>query len=77
MSPLHHDPESLRWALDKSGMTQTQFAAALGKSAGLVSEMLKGTRNVTPQLLPEMARVLNCPVVALEAKRYRSTEDAA
>ena len=68
-SPLDHDPEALVWALKKSGLTQAAFAEQIGKSAGLVSEILRGTRNATPALLQNMARVLNCPLVVLEAKR--------
>lgn len=70
MAPLDHEPEALRWALDKSGLTQKQFADQLGRSQSYVSEILKGTRNARPALLQQMARVLNCPVVALERKRY-------
>ena len=68
-SPLNHSPEAVAYALSKSGLTQSAFAAQLGKSRSLVSEILKGTRNATPSLLADMARVLNCPVVVLEAKR--------
>lgn len=67
--PLDHDPTALRYALDMSGMTQTQFAAAIGKSKSLVSEILAGTRNAGPALIGEMAKALNCPRVVIEAKR--------
>lgn len=70
MSPLDHEPAALRYALDKSGLSQAEFAAALGKSQSLISEILRGTRNANPKVLAEMARVLNCPVVVLERKRY-------
>ncbi len=69
MSPLDHNPEALQYALDKSGLTQKEFAGAIGKSQSLVSEMLKGTRNARPDLIQRMAQVLNCPVVVLERKR--------
>lgn len=69
MSPLDHEPEALRYALDNSGLTQKQFAAQLRKSQSLISEILKGTRNATPALIGDMARVLNCPRVVLERKR--------
>lgn len=69
MSPLDHEPEALRWALKKSGLTQAEFAKKIGKSEGLVSEILRGTRNAKPALLIEIAKVLNCPVVVLERKR--------
>ncbi|MGJ6980031.1 helix-turn-helix domain-containing protein [Aestuariimicrobium soli] len=48
MSPLNHEPEALRYALDKSGLTQKQLAEAVGCSQSLVSEMLAGTRNAKP-----------------------------
>lgn len=69
MSPLDHDPAALVWAFKKSGLTQAAFAEAIGKSASMVSEMFKGTRNATPDTLRRMAKVLNCPVVVLERKR--------
>lgn len=70
-SPLNHEPDALAYALRNSGLTQVAFAKAIGKSPSLVSEILAGTRNATPELLRKMARVLNCPVVAIEAKRYQ------
>lgn len=71
MSPLDHDPGALRYALDNSGLSQVQFAAALTppRSQSYISEILKGKRNANPALLRDMARVLNCPVVVLQAKR--------
>lgn len=72
MSPLDHDPEALLYALKNSGLTQKEFATRLGKSQSLISEILKGTRNATPALIQDMSRVLNCPRVVLEAKRYAS-----
>lgn len=69
VTPFDHDPEGLAWAFEKSGMTQKQFAEALGKSQGLVSEILRGTRNATPALITDIAKVLNCPRVVLERKR--------
>ena len=69
MSALDHSPEGLDYALRKSGLTQADFAAQIGKSASYVSEIRKGTRNANPALLMKMAQVLNCPLVVLEAKR--------
>lgn len=68
-SPLDHEPEALRYALAQSGLTQKDFSKRIGKSEGLVSEILKGTRNATPALIGVMASVLNCPRVVLERKR--------
>ncbi len=69
MSPLDHSVEGLDFALRKSGLSQAEFAKAIGKSQSYVSEIRKGTRNANPALLLRMAEALNCPVVVLEAKR--------
>lgn len=68
-TPFDHDLEGLQYAFSKSGLTQKQFATELKKSESLISEILKGTRNATPALIGDMARVLNCPRVVLERKR--------
>lgn len=73
-SPLNHEPEALAWAVTKSGYTQTQLLVELHKagnsvSKGQLSEIIKGTRNCQQPLLVAIAKVLNCPVVALERKR--------
>jgi transcriptional regulator with XRE-family HTH domain len=67
-TPLDHEPAAVAYALRQSGLTQKEFAERLGKSQSLVSEILKGTRNATPALIGDMARVLNCPRVVLERK---------
>lgn len=69
MTSLDHEPEGVAYALRQSGLTQKDFAEKLGKSQSLISEILKGTRNATPALIGDMARVLNCPRVVLERKR--------
>lgn len=69
MSDLDHEPDAVAYALRNSGLTQKEFAQQLGKSQSLISEILKGTRNATPALIADMARVLNCPRVILERKR--------
>lgn len=69
MSPLDHDPEALVWAFKKSGLTQKTFAEAIGKSPSMVSEMFRGTRNMTPATMNAAALVLNCPITVLERKR--------
>lgn len=73
-TPLNHEPEALAWAITKSGMNQTEVIAALAKmkvtvSKGQFSEIVNGTRNCRQPLLEAIAKVLNCPVVALERKR--------
>lgn len=68
-SPLNHNPEALRWALTKSGLTQAELAARANVSRGLMSEIVNGTRNARQPTLEKIAAALNCPVVVLEAKR--------
>lgn len=74
VTPLNHEPEALAWAVRKSGLTQVQLLEALEEagspvSKGQLSEVIKGTRNCRQPLLEAIAKVLNCPVVALERKR--------
>lgn len=68
MSPLNHSPEGVRYALKQSGLTQKAVAEKVAISTGLLSEILSGSRNAKQSLLVQMAEVLNCPVVVLEAK---------
>ena len=75
-SPLDHDPEALVWAFKKSGLTQKAFADAIGKSASMVSEMFKGTRNMTPATMQAAAVALNCPLTVLERKRHPGSKAA-
>jgi transcriptional regulator with XRE-family HTH domain len=67
--PLDHEPEAVTWARRKAGLTRAQLAARIGVSAGLVSEIEKGTRNATPARIRDIAEALNCPAVFLERKR--------
>lgn len=67
--PLDHEPEAVTWAREKAGYTRAQLAALLGVSAGLISEIEKGTRNAPPARLQAIATALNCPLVVLERKR--------
>lgn len=74
VSPLNHEPQSLEWAIRKSGFSQTQLIDALADagvkvSKGQLSEIVKGTRNCRQPLLEAIAESLNCPVVVLERKR--------
>lgn len=68
--PLDHEPEAVAWAREKAGLTRAQVAQMIGVSAGLISEIEKGTRNATPQRLQQLAEAFNCPVVFLERKRH-------
>lgn len=71
-STLNHDPEAVKWAVQRSGLTQADVAGQLGISPGHLSEILSGTRSARQQTLIKLAGVLNCPVVVLEAKRVAS-----
>lgn len=70
MSPLDHEPEACLYARKNSGLSQAAAASAIKISAGLLSEIEKGTRNATPAVIRRMAVAYNCPVVVLERKRY-------
>jgi DNA-binding transcriptional regulator YiaG len=48
---LDHDPESLVWARKQAGLTQKELAEQLGISAGHMSEIESGKRNLTPKNL--------------------------
>lgn len=68
-SPLFHDPEALRWALNRvEGASQAWLAREVDISQGHLSEILVGTRNCPPDLLRRVARALNCPRSMLERK---------
>ena len=48
--PAIHPGEFLKEALDKLGLTQAQFARAIGVSAMRISHVVNGTRPVTAEL---------------------------
>lgn len=68
-SPLHHDPESVRWARESVGFTQAALAEKVGISFQLMNDIEHGRRNATPAVLNKLAEVLNCPRSVLERKR--------
>lgn len=67
--PLDHEPEAVTYAREMAGLTKTALAEAIGRSLSLVSEIESGTRNATPEVLRDIARALNCPIVVLQRKR--------
>jgi len=67
--PLNHQPEAVTWARERSGLSKTALADAVGVRPSLITEIEKGTRNAGPPLLKRIADALNCPVVFLERKR--------
>jgi len=50
--------EALTAALDRANVTRTQLAERLGKSKGLVSQLLAGGRNLTLRTLADVADAL-------------------
>jgi len=52
-----------------AGLNQTQLAERAGLARTLIVEIEGGTRSATPANLRKLAEALNCPLVALEAKR--------
>jgi transcriptional regulator with XRE-family HTH domain len=72
-SPLNHEPEAVLYARKKAKMTQAEAVADLSpiiRSTGHLSEIEKGTRSASDELLERMAVVYNCPLVMLERKRW-------
>lgn len=72
-----HEPEAVRYARQKAGLTKTDLARRLGVSLSLISQIESGDRNATPAMLLRLADALNCPVVVLERKREPSGKSAA
>lgn len=73
---LHHEPEAVRWARKRAGLTVTALARAISVSPSLITEIEQGTRNATPERLKQIAVAVDCPVVMLRSKR-QSTGAAA
>jgi len=76
-SRLNHEPDVVRWAREKAGLTQTQLAERAEIARTLLVEIEAGTRNATPANLIKLAEALNCPVVALERKRESTPPEAS
>ncbi|MEC3996086.1 helix-turn-helix transcriptional regulator [Actinacidiphila sp. DG2A-62] len=66
---LHQEPEVVRWAREKAGLTKRALAETIGISEQLMGEIESGWRSATPANLKKIADALNCPLVALERKR--------
>lgn len=59
----------MRQARAARDITQVALAEALGITQGYVSEIERGTRGTSPELLAKIAEVLDCPVETLERAR--------
>lgn len=68
-SRLHHEPEAVTWAREKSGLTKRALADLVGISEQLMGEIESGWRSATPANLIKIAQALNCPIIVLECKR--------
>ena len=66
--PLDHEPAAVTIARENAGLTRAQLAAELGVSAGLVSEIERGTRNATLARIEQIAEILGCPPDDLKRK---------
>jgi DNA-binding XRE family transcriptional regulator len=69
MANNNHEPEAVRYARRRSGLTQTQLAKLVGCGQPLISDIEAGRRNATPEMLIKLAKAMNCPVVVLERKQ--------
>ncbi|MEC3993645.1 helix-turn-helix transcriptional regulator [Actinacidiphila sp. DG2A-62] len=70
---LHQEPEAVRWAREKAGLTKRALAREIGVSEQLMGEIESGWRSATPANLKKIADALNCPLVILERKRPGAT----
>ena len=73
--PLNQDPAKLRLRRIEAGLQQQDLARRANCSKGHMSEIEKGNRSASPELLGRFAEVLNCPIADLintEAARGRA-----
>lgn len=63
------NPESLRAIRTRSGWSVGRFAAAVGIGSSHLSNIEAGRRQASPEVITEMARVLDVPVMALISAR--------
>ena len=66
--PLDHDPAAVTRAREEAGFTRAYVATQLHVSAGLISEIEKGTRNATLARIEQLAEVFGCPADDLKRK---------
>ncbi|CAL9608622.1 hypothetical protein SUDANB1_05578 [Streptomyces sp. enrichment culture] len=68
-APLNHVPEAVKFARQRAGLTQEALAKQVGISRQLMCDIEAGRRSAVPAKLRKISRVLNCPIVVLEARR--------
>ncbi|MFE9319141.1 helix-turn-helix domain-containing protein [Streptomyces albidoflavus] len=66
-APLYHRPAALRFARRSAGITVRQLAERVGVSESLLHDFATGHRSARPELLAQIAEVLDCPVEVLVA----------
>ena len=66
--PLDHDPAAVTRAREEAGFTRAYVAKELGVSAGLISEIERGTRNATLARIEQLAEILRCPADDLKRR---------
>ena len=64
--PLRHNPQAVTYVRGQAGLSKTQLAQLCGVGVSLISELEKGTRNATPEILNKLAVVLGCPRTLLQ-----------
>lgn len=65
---LHHEPQAVKWARKRVGMSAKALASAIGVAPSLISEIEAGTRNATPERLEQIAEAVRIPAVMLRRK---------
>lgn len=70
---LDFEPAALTYARKKAGLTKRAAASRAGISEQFWGDLEAGRRNMRPDTLLAIARLLNCPVVVLERKREVGT----
>lgn len=63
--PLNQDPAKLRIKRIAAGLQQQELALRANCSKGHMSEIEKGRRSASPELLGRFAEILGCPIVDL------------
>jgi transcriptional regulator with XRE-family HTH domain len=66
--PLDHDPAAVTRAREAAGFTRAYVAKELEVSAGLISEIERGTRNATLARIEQLAKILGCSADELKRK---------
>lgn len=71
VSVLIHDPEALRAARYRRGLSLSEAAANVGITKSFLGEIERGTRSMTrrPHLMVQLATLYRVPVREIERKR--------